>query len=117
MTMIDMSKLPTSIFPIKVSNDYIQYVTYYFFLSIIFSAIFQYPFDNKLMSNSIREIYMMVNHLDGPGVEGYHVDNKYVDHLKIKEQRILETSKDRIQSKKLASELKKTTFIDEVQKK
>jgi hypothetical protein len=69
------------------------------------------------MSSSIREVYTFVNHLDGQGVEGYHVDNKYYDPLKLKEQRILETSKDRIQSKKNAAELKKTTFIDEVQKK
>jgi hypothetical protein len=41
------------------------------------------------MSSSIREIYTMVNHLDGPGVEGYHVDSKYHDPLKMKEQRIL----------------------------
>lgn len=50
--------------------------------------------------SSIREIYTFVNHLDGSGVEGYHVDNKYYDPMKMKEQRALETSKDKIQSKK-----------------
>ena len=35
----------------------------------------------------------------------------------MKEQRALETSKDRIQSKKLATDSKKISFIDEVQKK
>jgi hypothetical protein len=67
--------------------------------------------------SSIREIYTFVNHLEGNGVEGYHVDSKYYDPVKLKEQRALETSKDRIQSKKNATESKKTTFIDEVQKK
>jgi hypothetical protein len=67
--------------------------------------------------NSIREIYTMVNQLSGAGVEGYRVENKYYDPVKMKEQRVLESSKDRIQSKKLASELKKSCFIDDVTKK
>ena len=53
------------------------------------------------MSSSIREIYTVINHQNVPGVEGYHVDNKYYDPIKMKEQRALETSKDRIQSKKI----------------
>jgi hypothetical protein len=37
--------------------------------------------------SSIRDIYSFVNKLDTPGVEGYHVDSKYIDPLKIKQER------------------------------
>jgi hypothetical protein len=50
--------------------------------------------------SSIREIFTLVNHIEGHGIEGYHVDNKYYDPLKMKEQRALEISKDKPQSKK-----------------
>ena len=42
---------------------------------------------NKMAS--IRDLYTMVKKMDSNGVEGYHVDSKYVDPLKIKYERSL----------------------------
>ena len=63
---------------------------------------------------SIREMYSMSHQGEG-GIEGYHVDKKYVDPVKLKQQRILEASKDRIVNKP-PPPTKKPSFIDEVQK-
>jgi hypothetical protein len=68
------------------------------------------------MDTSIRDVYTIANHIDSHGVEGYLVDKKYYDPMKMKEQRILETSKDRIINKPPPI-TKKICFIDEIQKK
>lgn len=52
------------------------------------------------MTSSIRDVYTTVKNIDSYGIEGYQVDKKYYDHMKMKEQRALESSKDRIQGKK-----------------
>jgi hypothetical protein len=64
------------------------------------------------MSNSIREAYSISNRLDNSGIEGYYVDKKYYDAAKMKQQRILETSKDKIQGEKPINVGKKASFID-----
>ena len=69
------------------------------------------------MTSSIRQVYTTVKNIDGIGIEGYYVDKKYYDPMKMKEQRALESSKDRIQGKKNPNESKKTSFIDVVQKR
>ena len=56
-----------------------------------------------------------MSHIPESGIEGYHVDKKYVDPVKLKQQRILETSKDRIVNKP-PPPTKKPSFIDEVKK-
>lgn len=63
------------------------------------------------MASSIHEMYNMVTNRHESGIEGYHVDSKYYDPIKIKEQRILETSKDRIQTRPPPI-TKKPCFID-----
>lgn len=50
--------------------------------------------------------------MDTYGIEGYHVDNKYYDPAKLKEQKVLETSKDKIQGHKPTNVGKKSCFID-----
>ena len=41
------------------------------------------------MASSIQEMYNVMTNQSTTGIEGYHVDNKYYDPLKIKEQRLL----------------------------
>lgn len=66
---------------------------------------------------SIRDIYSYVHRATAGGIEGYEVDKKYYDPMKMKEERELSKSKDQARSKKLNVSPKKTTFIDELQKK
>jgi hypothetical protein len=41
------------------------------------------------MTSSIRDVYTTVKNIDGYGIEGYQVDKKYYDPMKMKEQRAL----------------------------
>ena len=63
---------------------------------------------------SIREVYSLVNRASAHGIEGYHVDKKYVDHMKLKYERELSKSKE--QARKPQNVSKKTSFIDEAVK-
>jgi hypothetical protein len=65
--------------------------------------------------SSIRDIYSLVNRATTHGIEGYHVDKKYVDPMKLKYERELSKSKE--QARKPANLPKKTSFIDDVVKK
>ena len=37
--------------------------------------------------STIREIYSVVKKMESHGIEGYHVDNKYYDPLKMKKEK------------------------------
>lgn len=65
--------------------------------------------------SSIRDIYSLVNRATAHGIEGYHVDKKYIDPMKLKYERELSKSKE--QARKPANVSKKTSFIDDVVKK
>ena len=62
--------------------------------------------------NTIRDVYSVAHHIDDYGITGYHVDNKYIDPLKLKEQRKLESSKDKPTGQKPTNVTKKPCFID-----
>ena len=64
---------------------------------------------------SISDLYSLQRSSSG-GLEGYHIEKKYYDPLKMKEERILSTSTDRV-SVRPTNVSKKTTFIDDVQKR
>ena len=66
--------------------------------------------------SSISDMYQASTKQVKGGVEGYHVDKKYVDATKMKQQRILETSKDRPIVKPV-NVTNKPSFIDEIKKK
>lgn len=71
---------------------------------------------NKInMNSSIPELYSASTHQVKHGIEGYFVEKKYVDHMKIKQERVYEGSKDKPTSRP-TNISKKTTFIDDVQK-
>lgn len=67
--------------------------------------------------NSITDMYSVVMKAQSYGVEGYYVENKYVDPRKMKQEKILETSKDKSVTSKAKDSSKKTTYIDEVLKR
>jgi hypothetical protein len=65
----------------------------------------------------IRSMYQVSNRMNtGIGIDGYHVDNKYIDPNKIKEEKLY-ASKDKPKSTKPMNVTDKKTFIDEIQKK
>lgn len=39
---------------------------------------------NSLESHPVRELYNLLEHNRQSGIEGYHVDNKYVDPKRMK---------------------------------
>ena len=65
---------------------------------------------------SISDLYSL-SRPSGGGIEGYHVEKKYYDPVKMKEQRELSSSKSKPKSAKPLHVSKKTTFIDDAQKK
>ena len=65
--------------------------------------------------SSIRDIYSVVKKIDTQGIEGYHVDSKYVDPMKIKYERELSKSRDKVTPRPDVAH--KTSFIDDILKK
>ena len=66
----------------------------------------------------IRSMYHIANKTGAGsyGIDGYHVDNKYLDPNKIREEKLY-SSKDKPPASKPVNISDKKTFIDEVQKK
>lgn len=66
---------------------------------------------------TISDLYSLQSSASTGGIEGYYVEKKYVDPAKMREERIISQSKDKYKGAKPVNVSKKTTFIDDVQKK
>ena len=65
--------------------------------------------------SSIKEMYTLSHHPTNGGIEGYHIQKKYLDPEKIKFEKRLSASLEKPLSasqSKQAAQSKKTTFID-----
>lgn len=72
---------------------------------------------NSLESHPVRELYNLLEQNRQTGVEGYHVDNKYVDPRRIKEDKDnFEKSTKRPKASPLKPVRHKSSYLDEVQK-
>lgn len=67
--------------------------------------------------DSIPNMFKVATKTIDYGIEGYHVDNKYFDARRSKQQKILEISKDKSSSSITGRiESKKKTYIDDILK-
>lgn len=61
---------------------------------------------------TIAHLYSLQGSASTGGIQGYFVEKKYIDPMKMKQERILSQSKDKLKGPKPVNVSKKTTFID-----
>lgn len=65
----------------------------------------------------VPQMFSVVVKAQTYGIEGYHVDNKYFDARRSREQKVFEQSKNKSSSTHANPTTKKTTYIDDVLKR